>query len=121
MKRELTCIVCPKGCAITITSTKDGLVCTGQGCSKGEAYALQETTAPKRMLTATVEIRGAVHARCPVVSSEPVPKERMLEILEVLKPLVLNAPVRLNQVIVPNILDTGIDILASRTLEKDKI
>ena len=118
MKRELTCIVCPKGCSITVTSTADGLVCSGQGCAKGEAYAIQETTAPKRMLTATVDIRGAMHARCPVISSTPVPKERLFELIEALKPIVLEAPVHLNQVVIADILGTGIDILASRTLEK---
>jgi len=118
MNRELICIVCPKGCHIQVIGNDESPVCHGHACPRGEAYALQEIRSPKRMLTTTVTIRNALHPRCPVISSQPIPKEKMMEMLKILSKIEVEAPVKLDQVIVENILNTGIDILASRTLEK---
>ena len=64
-QRKMTCVVCPLGCDITV-STNGGKITdiTGNACKRGEAYARTEMTDPRRTLTTTVRVIGG---RCPVV------------------------------------------------------
>ena len=50
------------GCRMAVTLSKDGEVVSVQGntCRRGEIYARQEVTAPVRMVTAVVPVRGSV-------------------------------------------------------------
>ncbi len=117
MTQDMICIICPKGCHLKVTNQDGQVSCTGNACKRGAIYATQEMIAPTRMLTSTVAITDALHARCPVISSQAVPKDRLFEMVKVLETITVQAPVKLNQVIVSNILDSGIDILASRSFE----
>jgi len=117
MTQDMICIICPKGCHLHVSVDQGSVSCTGNACIKGELYATQEMIAPTRMLTSTVAIKGALHARCPVISSQAVPKARLLEMVKALENIEVEAPIALNQVIVSNLLDSGIDILASRSLD----
>ncbi|MDD4084633.1 MAG: DUF1667 domain-containing protein [Acholeplasmataceae bacterium] len=122
-KRALTCIVCPKGCAMTATIT-DGLMTelTGNSCPRGKKYAEEEILAPKRMLTSTVRVLNGELALLPVVSKSSLPKGRILACVEELRKITVLAPIAEGQVIVTNILGLGVDIVASRSMpaaEKD--
>ncbi len=118
-KQELTCIVCPRGCLIQIVEDEGNFTCSGNQCKRGEVYAIQEVTEPRRMFTTTVQVIGSKLSRCPVVSSSAIKKEDIFRIRDELDELVVHAPIELNQVIVKNILGSGIDIIASRTIKKD--
>ena len=50
--KEITCIVCPKGCTLTVDRA-NGKV-TGNSCDRGKDYGLAEVTNPTRVLTTTV-------------------------------------------------------------------
>lgn len=118
MNNPLICIVCPKGCKVTVTE-KDGILSTtGNACPKGHDYAIQESTDPKRILTTTIKITGANHDRCPVVSNGPLPKGDLFKVLSLLEGLEVQAPITVNTVILDNVLGSGIDIVSSRTMEK---
>jgi len=119
MKHELTCIVCPRGCLIQLVEEDGKFTCSGNQCKRGEVYAIQEVTEPRRMFTTTVEIQGSKLKRCPVVSSSAIKKEDIFRIRDVLDTLIIQAPVNVNDVIVENILETGINIIASRSIKKD--
>ncbi len=117
-KRTLTCIVCPKSCRLYVENAGSEIQITGYGCKRGLEYASEEIREPRRMLTATVTVRNGILPRLPVVSSAPIPRRLFDVCLQELSMVVVNAPVKLGQVIVQNIQKTGADIVASRSLAK---
>lgn len=113
--RELVCIVCPRGCHMKV----DGdLNVTGNFCPRGESYAKAELTHPTRVVTSTVRLVGGTYPRCPVKTSAPVPKERIPELMETLNAVEAAAPVHIGQVLVPDILGTDADLVATREIPK---
>lgn len=118
MNKQLICIVCPKGCKVTVSDETGSLTTTGNSCIRGNLYGIQEVTDPKRMLTSTIKIHHATHERCPVVSSKPLPKGDLFKVLALLEKVEVSAPVFMNTVVLRNVLDSGVDILISRTMEE---
>ena len=110
--KTLTCIVCPKGCTLTV----NGGEVTGHGCSRGKDYGIAEVTNPTRVLTTTVAIKNAIHPRLPVKTAAPIPKGKLLEAMAVIDTLRVSSPVKIGDVIVPNFLDTGIDLVSSANM-----
>ncbi|NIZ19681.1 DUF1667 domain-containing protein [Entomospira culicis] len=116
--QEVICIICPKGCHIEVDRRQEPWEFSGNSCKRGPIYAQKELTAPSRMLTTTIAIKGAIVPRLPVVTSSDVPKERMMDVMKALAKTQVDAPIKVGDVIVSNILDLGVDILATRTLER---
>lgn len=118
-KRELTCVACPLGCGITVTFDADGNVAevTGNTCKRGDAYARTECTSPTRMLTTTVRVEGGKAAVVPVKSANPVPKGMMMDCMAVINKASAKAPVRIGDVIIKDILGTGVDIVATNNAD----
>lgn len=114
--RKFTCVSCPVGCDLVVTMQGDEVVeVTGHTCPRGVVYATNEATNPKRVLTMLVDVKGSVlPASCR--STEAIPKKLIPDCIEVLRKVVLNAPVEIGQVIVPNICDTGVDIIATKAI-----
>lgn len=115
----MNCITCPMGCELTVTIT-DGVVTDVKGntCPRGKKYAENEIASPKRMLTSTVKVTGGLLPLLPVVSRDVLPKNRVLDCAAYLRQVEVSAPVAEGQVICPNILGLGVDIVASRAMEK---
>ena len=114
MEKEIICTVCPMGCQIRVSGEGERIdSIEGFSCPRGEAYGRSEFAHPVRLLTSTVRIEGAEGPLLPVRSSAPLPKELLLSCMEVLKNTKVQAPVRLHDVIVRDILGTGVDIISS--------
>lgn len=115
MIRDLICVSCPLGCPIKVELSESGEVVsvTGNTCKRGEQYAVSECTHPVRVLTTTVKVNGGSLPVVPVKTSEPIPKEKMFECMEVINREVVDAPVKMGDVIICNICDTGADIVAT--------
>jgi CxxC motif-containing protein len=114
---KVICTTCPKGCTLEVTRDGETVVSVINGCKRGHEYAKQELTDPRRMVASSVRINGGMHPLMPVYTSAPFPKPRIPELLEVLRGVEVKAPVKVDQVIVENVLGTGINIKASRTME----
>lgn len=115
--KEIICVNCPKGCHVQVKIQQHNIISiTGNACDKGEAYAKEEITCPKRILTTTIRIHHALHRVLPIISDAPIPLEIMGQAMQEIKKIEIEAPVSVNQVIVPNILDTGVNIIASKTM-----
>ena len=112
---ELTCIVCPRGCRLK-GDTENGYRVTGHSCEKGEAYGKNELLNPTRVVTSTVKITGAMHRRIPVKTNGAIPKKLIFEAMKLLDGIELKAPVKLGDIVVKDILGTGIDFVASRDM-----
>lgn len=115
---KVICTTCPKGCTLEVTRDGDTVISVINGCKRGHEYARQELTDPRRMVASSVRISGGMHPLMPVYTSAPFPKPRIPELLKVLRNVEIKTPVKVDQVVVENVLGTGIDIRASRTMEK---
>jgi CxxC motif-containing protein len=118
LEEKVICVTCPKGCTLIVTRDGQTVVKVENGCKRGHEYARQELTFPRRMVATTVRIKGGLHPLLPVYTSAPFPKPRIPELLNVLRKLEISAPVDLDQVLLQNALDTGVDIQASREMKK---
>ena len=115
---EIICIVCPIGCHLTVTEMKDNeWLVEGNTCKRGEVYGVKELTAPTRVLPTTVKIRNGKLNRLPVKTKEAIPKELIFDAMKVIDCVSLDAPVKVGDVIIPNLLNTGIDVVASRSMK----
>ena len=80
MKRQLTCILCPRGCALTADIQGDAVTVSGNSCPKGSEYAVNECLHPVRTVTATLRISNSYDTMVSVKTETPVPKEEMLAV-----------------------------------------
>ncbi|MBO5789007.1 MAG: DUF1667 domain-containing protein [Clostridia bacterium] len=114
--RALTCIVCPRGCQMQVT-LEDGVpvsVC-GNICPRGKTYAEAECTHPVRTLTSTIRLQdGRI---LPVKTNGAIPKHLLFDAMDIVGGLHPAAPVALGQVILQNLLDTGVDVVATADAE----
>ena len=114
---KVICVTCPRGCMLTAQKDGDTVVeVLGGGCKRGKEYVKGELTDPRRMLATTVRIRGALHPLLPVYTSSPFPKKHLFELTDILRRVEINSPVQAGAVVLANVLDTGINILASRSM-----
>lgn len=111
--RNLTCIVCPRGCSLTVRFDGEGRIAaiTGNTCKRGATYAENECTHPMRTVTSTV--RCADGEVVPVKTADVVPKEKMFEVMDALCTVVAPATVRIGQVILADVAGTGVAVVAT--------
>ena len=117
MDKVITCINCPVGCRMTVTLSGAGafVSVSGNTCPRGAKYAEQECTRPMRTVTAVLPVPGS-ETPLSVKTSAPVPKELIPEIMRRLGRVSVSLPVSVGDVVVPDILQTGSDIVATRDL-----
>ncbi|MBO3803279.1 MAG: DUF1667 domain-containing protein [Candidatus Brockarchaeota archaeon] len=120
-KERVTCIVCPVGCKIEV-SVKDGEVLSveGNACVRGVEYAKEECTSPKRVLTTLVSVRGGVLPVTSVKTTKPIPKELVSRAQWEISKVTLEAPVPIGKLVLGNLLGTGVDVVATRSVEARK-
>ena len=116
--KTMICIVCPKGCHLSLNE-HDNCRVIGFACPRGEAYGKKELTNPTRILTSIVRTRDTAHPTCPVKTSDAIPKAKIKEAMDLLKPVRLQPPVAIGDVIVRNICGTGIDWIATRVMVQE--
>ncbi|MEG0485246.1 MAG: DUF1667 domain-containing protein [Oscillospiraceae bacterium] len=109
---DLICIVCPKGCRLTVDEKT--LAVKGNGCERGEEYGKAELTHPVRVVTSTVCINSDKIRRCPVKTNGSVPKKEVFNIMHRLDDIMLELPIKTGQVIISNVCGTGIDVVATK-------
>ncbi|MBR2650909.1 MAG: DUF1667 domain-containing protein [Clostridia bacterium] len=111
--RELTCIVCPRGCALKVELDETGapVSVSGNLCKRGEAYANDECVRPMRVVTSTVACEGGGVVSCK--TSTAVPKGLVFEVMRMINGVTAPAHVKIGDVIISNVLDTGADVVAT--------
>ncbi len=115
MKRNMTCIICPRGCTLVADITDSCVVITGNACPKGEEYAIHECTNPVRTVTATVRVTNRYNTMASVKTAAPVPKARMLEVMALLRKTKLEAPVTIGDVVLSDIF--GTQVVATKAID----
>lgn len=115
MVKELICISCPMGCHLKVDV--DNKTVTGNTCKRGEIYGLNEVTNPVRVVTSTIKVNGGELPVVPVKTAGAIPKKLNFECMKVINETTVNAPVKMGEVLIKDVLGTGIDVVASRNIE----
>lgn len=117
--RELICICCPMGCHIKVDDgDMSNLKVSGNSCPRGDKYARDEVTCPKRVVTSICEVEGG---EIPVVSCktrDSVDKRLIFDVLAAIRKLRAKAPVREGDVLIQDVLGTGVDVVATKSVER---
>ena len=116
MTRELTCIVCPKGCQLKV-ELENGAIkeITGYTCPRGKQYATDECTHPMRTVTSTV--RATDGRVIPVRTSRTIPKERMFDLMKEINAAAVTLPAHIGDVVIADVLGTGADVVVTANIE----
>ncbi len=118
-EKELVCVICPNSCRLTVWKDEEGEIhVTGNQCARGLDYGKKEYSHPERMLITTMHIEGAKLPVIPVRSRSTLPKEHLLPAVKIVNDVVCQAPVKMGDVLISNILGTGIDVIASRDMDE---
>lgn len=116
--RELTCIGCPIGCLLQVqlegTTVKS---VTGNTCKRGVIYGEKECTNPTRIVTSSVKVKGGIENVVSVKTEGDISKDMIFRCLDLLKGIEVEAPVKINDVILANAAGTGVNIIATRDIE----
>lgn len=121
-ERNLTCISCPMGCPLTVVMERGEVVSvSGNTCKRGDIYARKEVTNPTRIVTTTVEVEGGSADMVSVKTREDIPKGKIFDCVKALKGIVAQAPVRIGDVIVPDVAGTGVDVIATKNVPVDAV
>lgn len=117
---QFNCTTCPSECLLTVEVERsaDGAVVevrsvTGNSCPRGDTFAHQELTCPMRVLTTTVAVSGSDEALLPVRTSEAIPLALHAQAMDLLRGVVVEAPIRMGDVVLEDLLGTSIDLVAS--------
>ena len=122
---QFNCTTCPSECLLTVEVERDAdghvssvRTVTGNSCPRGDKFAHQELTCPMRVLTTTVAVSGGDEALIPVRTAEAIPLELHAQAMALIRGLVVNAPIHMGDVILPNLLDTNIGLVASMDIDQ---
>jgi len=119
MKKELVCIGCPMGCPLEVELEGEKVIkVTGNACKRGEDYGIKECTNPTRIVTSSVSVEAGEIDVVPVKTQSDIPKGKIFDIVEALKDISIVAPVNVGDVIVENICGTGVNIVATRKVNR---
>ena len=117
-KRDLICIGCPIGCALRVEiEGNEVLSVTGNTCNRGDAYARKEVISPTRIVTSSVRVDGGVLSAVSVKTVSDIPKTKIFDCVRALKDISVKAPVRIGDIIVKNVAETGVDIIATKNVD----
>ncbi len=115
MKRKLTCIICPLGCALEIQLKDDKIVnITGNNCPRGKVYAENECTNPQRTVTSTVKCEDG--SLISVKTDKPIPKEKMSECIAIINKALATLPITIGDVIIEDVFGSKIIATQNRSL-----
>lgn len=115
MERNMTCILCPRGCTMTVKEAKGSLTVTGNSCTKGEGYAIAEVSNPVRTVTSTVRVSNRKDTMVSAKTEQPIPKGKMMEVMAQLRTVTVCAPVKLGDVILPDVF--GVRVVVTKTVD----
>jgi CxxC motif-containing protein len=114
---KFLCVSCPFGCSLTAEHDGGKLTSvSGNACAMGERYAASEVSAPVRYFTSTVRTAEGTLPRCPVRSRSPLPLSLIFAVKREIDGIEVKPPVEIGQTIIKNVLETGVDIIASRPI-----
>jgi CxxC motif-containing protein len=121
MNDRMVCVLCPAGCELEVEAEGGKVRVSGQQCEKGVDFAVRESLYPTRNLATAVPARssppGGPDRMVPVRLTAAIPRETMARVLAEIAKLRPELPVRRGQVLIPDVLGTGADVIVTRTID----
>lgn len=108
MDRNLTCIICPRGCTLTVSIDGENVKVSGQGCPKGEKYGIDECVNPVRTVTSIIRVDNREDTMVSVKTADPIPKGKIFELMEIIRGVKVSAPVHIGDVLIENVFGTNV-------------
>lgn len=112
--KEFTCIICPRGCRLTIDDNQN---VTGNFCIRGKQYAISEVTNPVRTITSSIRVNNRDDLLVSVKTSGSIPKGKIFEVMDEINKLSVSAPTHIGDVVKSDILGLGVDIIITKNIE----
>jgi CxxC motif-containing protein len=118
IEENIICIGCPLGCRATLRIDDRGEVfeIMGYKCKEGRQYVLEEYRNPVRIFTTTVLTENSALPLLPVKTDRPILKSKLKEAAIALVRLKVKPPVKVGQIILPNLLNSDINVVATDDL-----
>jgi CxxC motif-containing protein len=118
-EKNITCIICPIGCKIKVRINERYCeIVDGNKCRKGVEYAQLEALDPRRVLTSSILVRSGDWPLVSVKTTKPIPKEKISLVLEEIKNMIINAPVSIGDILIENVCNLNIDVIATKNVER---
>ncbi len=112
--KDLTCIVCPRGCRLLVD---DEMNVKGNFCPRGKQYAISELTNPVRTITSSIKVSNREYTLVSVKTTNPVPKDRIFDVMKEIDKLSVKAPVRIGDIVKKGILGLDSDIVITKNID----
>ena len=114
---SFTCVSCPLGCVLEVSFDEAGGVdtITGNSCNRGIEYAKQEAVDPQRNISAVVMAEGSLEPLS-VKTARPIPKAKIFDVMDQIRALHPAVPITAGQVLIEDAADTGVPIVATKSL-----
>lgn len=106
--KELTCIVCPNGCRLTID---DDLNVTGNICKRGEEFAKQELTNPQRSVTSTCKTSFIDYPVVAVKTDKTVNKDMVKDVIKEINKITIDSRLGIGEIVIKDVLKTGVNVV----------
>jgi len=121
VEEKIVCIGCPLGCRTTLRISDRGEVIKvlGYKCNQGRQYILEEYRNPVRIFTTTVLTEKSSRSLLPVRTNRPILKSRLREATLTLVGVKAKPPVKVGRVILPDLLNSGVEVVATDDLFPD--
>jgi CxxC motif-containing protein len=115
MKKELTCIICPRGCTLQVEINGDQVNVTGNACPKGATYGHDECLHPTRTVTSIVRVANREDTMVSVKTEAPIPKENIFDLMQIIRTTQVNAPVAIGDVVCEDVYGTR--VIATKAID----
>ncbi len=114
MKKEMTCIVCPRGCHLIIDENNN---VTGNSCPRGKEYAISEITRPMRSVTTTIRVINRDHEVVSVKTDKNIDKDKMMDVIALANSLSVEAPCHVGDIVASNILGSDVNLVITKNID----
>lgn len=118
MKKEVTCVCCPLGCALSVEINNGVISVKGNSCKRGEVYGIKEVTNPSRIVTSSVPISFGDYEMLSVKTEKEIPKDKIFDVMKEITLVKVTAPVKIGDVIIENVASTSVNVVATRNVSK---
>lgn len=115
MNRELTCIICPRGCTLQVEIDGDNVKVTGNACPKGAVYGHDECLHPTRTVTSIVRVANREDVMVSVKTAAPIPKENIFDLMKIIRATSIQAPIAIGEVVCKDVY--GTDVITTKAID----
>lgn len=117
--KDFVCIVCPRGCSLSVVEKDGKYEVTGNSCKRGKDFAISEMTDPKRTICSTVRTVFPEAPALPVRVSSDIPKDRIFDVMKEIRGVLVEKRIRRGDTVIENVLGLGVDIICTSDLLRE--